>query len=254
MLIEDKAIILSARYFQESYIIVKCLLENHGILAGLYRISKKQNSEAFSGNIVDIKWRAKLSDQLGHYQLELIKNIASGIAFNRSYVTIANAAISITQLLLHEREPQAEIFYALEQLLVQLYNTQPNNSNDMLTSLILYSKFEMKLLSKSGFGLDLRKCVVTNITENLVYISPKSGCAVSREAGAKYHDKLFQLPQFLINLKSTVTIYEIIQALNISRFFIEKHALSNGTKLPIARMLLIELLHKINNTRIIDTS
>jgi DNA repair protein RecO (recombination protein O) len=107
---------------------------------------------------------------------------------------------------------------------------------------------EVKLLSSLGFRLSLDECVATGTCEDLEYVSPKSGCAVSKQAGEPYKDKLFKLPLFL---KNNFTEYndeelktsDIKESLRMTLYFLEKYVfLQNDIKLPESRKNLQEAL------------
>ena len=107
------------------------------------------------------------------------------------------------------------------------------------------ARWELGLLAEVGFGLTLDRCAATGACDNLVYVSPKSACAVSAEAGEPYKDKLFPLPAFLIGAPGDPTLPEMIEALEMTAYFLETRALHAMHKgLPDARRRVIELLQR----------
>ncbi len=244
MLIEEKGIIISVRKFQESSFIVKCLLEHSGLIAGLYKPRKtKFIQEPITGSIVHVKWQARLEEHLGFLNYENIKNITSLISHKKSLILILDSALSLSNIIIAEKEPHNTLFYSLEGLLKALESYKGNEA-EILADYIKFEIFE--LLGNSGFGLDLSKCVVTNDTKNLAYISPKSASAVCLEVGKPYGNKLFKLPQFLLDETKEYKISDLKDAFRISIYFLEKHLFNPFDKpLPIARQLLQEYVFNL---------
>jgi DNA repair protein RecO (recombination protein O) len=105
-----------------------------------------------------------------------------------------------------------------------------------------YARWELQLLSDLGFGLDLSACAATGVTEDLVFVSPKSGRSVSAAAGAPYRDKLLVLPEFLKSA-APASVADVKQALRLTGYFIERHVFAPQDRtLPPARTRLIEAL------------
>ena len=140
------------------------------------------------GNAVRATWRARLDEHLGNYTVEGLNLRAA------SFLSAAHAVHGVTHLaalcrLLAEREPHAAIYDALEIILDHLGD--PHSVAPMI------ARFELDFLAELGFGLDLASCAATGATTDLIYVSPKSGRAVSRDAGEAYRDRLLPLPAFL---------------------------------------------------------
>jgi DNA repair protein RecO (recombination protein O) len=91
----------------------------------------------------------------------------------------------------------------------------------------------MNLLQALGYGLDLSRCAVHGKSDNLAYISPRSGRAVSREAGMPYHERLFPLPAFLIG-GTDWDIKDIVQGLEMTGHFLSRQIFVN----PQSRILI----------------
>ena len=107
------------------------------------------------------------------------------------------------------------------------------------------ARWELGLLAELGFGLTLDRCAATGARENLVYVSPKSACAVSAEAGAPYKEKLLPLPSFLRGAASEPSAQDAIDALTTTGYFIETRILHLASKqLPEARVRILELLRE----------
>ena len=96
-----------------------------------------------------------------------------------------------------------------------------------------YVKWEMGLLQALGYGLDLSRCAASGIEENLVYVSPRTGRAVSKAAGEPYHEKLFPLPSFLLGFGAW-DAEDIAQGLDLTGHFLSRHVFSH----PHSRTLI----------------
>ena len=238
--INDIGIIISAKPFQEKFLIVKCFSENNGIISGLIRINKKKN-ETIPGNIVLLNWRARLNEQLGYLKIELIHSIFSAIMFESSKISILNSTISMIKVALKDGDVNKTTFIETKGLLLTLCASDDLNENYKA-----YINFEAKLLNCSGYALDWSKCAVTNSVDNLKYISPNTGNAVTAKVGEKYKDKLFKLPKFFINNNIEICNQDIISALNLIGYFIEKFIfIPNYIQYPEARLLLIQHIEKL---------
>ncbi len=133
---------------------------------------------------------------------------------------------SILELSFPKNNPYKKIYKETMKLIENLF------SKDWLET---YVKWELFLLSELGYGLDLEKCAVSGIKNNLIYISPNSGKAVSDKEGEIYKEKLLDLPEFLINHNVSATKESLKQAIKLTGFFINKFLKKNNKKLPFYR-------------------
>ena len=118
-----------------------------------------------------------------------------------------------------------------------------------------YVRWECALLAALGFGLDLSRCAATGATDDLAYVSPRSGRAVSREAGRPYHDKLLPLPPFLWREGMLATAEDIVNGLAMTRHFLLHHLFEpQGGRLPEARERLAERMRRRASAGIIEPS
>ncbi len=187
---EDNAVILSSRPHGEQAAIVNVLSAEHGRYAGLLPGGQTPRWQPLlqPGNQVCARWRGRLPEHLGHYQFEGAGAGAARWLSEPSVLAIIGSACSVAERALPERQPQPLIFNGLCHLL-QLEDA------DLFGA--AYVQWELGVLAALGYGLDLAACAVTQRTDDLFYVSPRSGRAVSRAAGAAYHDKLLPLPGFL---------------------------------------------------------
>jgi DNA repair protein RecO (recombination protein O) len=129
---------------------------------------------------------------------------------------------------LAEREPHARIHGALETILDAL--------DDPAAVAPMIARFELDFLAELGFGLDLSSCAATGGTDDLIYVSPRSGRAVSRAGGEAYKEKLLRLPDFLRAETETASVADLADAFALTGFFLERHAFApRGLAVPDAR-------------------
>jgi DNA repair protein RecO (recombination protein O) len=186
----DEGIVLGVRRHGESSAIVELLTRGHGRHLGLVRggAGKRMRPVLQPGNGVGAVWRARLDEHLGYFVLEATRLRAA------SLLASPHAVYGVTHLaalarLLPERDPHEDIYGMLERML--------DDFEDARIAAAHLIRFELAMLAELGFGLDLETCAATGATEDLLYVSPKSGSAVSRSAGAPFRDRLLRLPAFL---------------------------------------------------------
>ena len=186
----DDGIVLGVRRHGESSAIVELLTRDHGRHLGLVRggASSRMRPLLQPGNGVRAVWRARLDEHLGTYAIEGLRLRAAGLLASSHAVYGVTHLASLARLL-PERDPHLDIYEMLERTL--------DDFDDAGEAAIHLVRFELAMLAELGFGLDLDNCAATGATSDLVYVSPKSGGAVSRTAGEPWRDRLFRLPAFL---------------------------------------------------------
>jgi DNA repair protein RecO (recombination protein O) len=186
----DEGIVLGVRRHGESSAIVELLTREHGRHLGLVRggSGKRMRPLLQPGNSVTAVWRARLDEHLGYYAIEGIR-LRAATLFGSSHAVYGVTHLASLARLLPERDPHQDIYRMLEQTLDDF-----DDAGDAAVHLV---RFELAMLAELGFGLDLENCAATGATAELVYVSPKSGGAVSRQAGEPYRDRLLRLPGFL---------------------------------------------------------
>ena len=215
----DEGIVLSSRAHGETSAIAELLTRNHGRHLGLVRggRSKRLRPVLQAGNLVRAVWRARLSEHLGGYSLELEEAHAARIFDERAALAGLNALTALARLL-PEREPHAPLYDATCVVLSAL--AEGGHWPALLV------RWEMGLLNELGFGLDLETCAATGETSDLVYVSPKTGRAVSRKAGEPYKDKVLLLPAFLLSAKEDTSSpgeADIAAGFRLTGYFLDKH-------------------------------
>lgn len=233
----DEGIILSVRPYGETSAIVEALTHLHGRHLGLVHggASRKARAMLQPGNSLHITWRARLNEHLGSLHVEPIRTRAGALLERRDALTGLNAFAAMAAAVLPEREPHVGVYGAAEVLLDAIAE------QDFVYWAPLYVRWESGLLDELGFGLDLSRCAASGAKDDLIYVSPRSGRAVSREAGALYADRLLKLPPFLRSQNAGPSTAHILEGLKLTGYFLLDRVLQpHGKELPKARMRLQE--------------
>jgi len=233
----DEAFVLSARTHGESGAIVELLTLTHGRFAGHVAggASRRMKPYLQPGARVLAQNRARTHEQLGAIQLEPVGEGPSALFDDALALSGLSAATAVAQGALPEREPHAGAFHALEALIAAL-------AMEAIWPAV-FVRYEAGLLEELGFGLDLSRCAATGSRDDLVYVSPKSGRAVSRAAGEPYKDRLLRLPPFLLSAQGGLADGDVADGLTLTGKFLEQFVFAPLNKpLPPARVWLIERL------------
>ncbi|MBK5911045.1 DNA repair protein RecO [Rhodothalassium salexigens] len=239
---QDTGIVLAARRHGEGHAIVDALTPGRGRARGYVRgaTSRRLRGVLEPGNEVALTWRARLEQHLGAFQVELVRARAGPLLGDPAKLATLSAACTLLTLTLPEGEAHAGAFEALRAVLDLLAGLEVA-PEAMAAALV---RLELGLLGDLGYGLDLSRCAATGATSDLVYVSPRTGRAVSREAGRPYHDKLLPLPGFLLDSQAGWVTAETASAgLRLTGFFLERLVLHPADRtLPDARGRLAALL------------
>lgn len=246
----ETAIILSVRKHGENSAVLRVLAHQQGVFSGIAKgVSSKSNRGIFQpGNIVNATWQARLSEHLGTFKCELLEANTAFFMQDNGRLSALSAACALVESALPERHPY-ERLYALFLLFLHALK----HEEGWLKSYVL---LELDILAEAGFGLDLSECAATGSTQDLIYVSPKSGRAVSRIAGEPYKNKLFPLPAFLLRTdkKNDPNPAEILAGLDITGYFLDHWLLTpHHRKLPAVRERLIEMVKKTYGSEITKT-
>jgi DNA repair protein RecO (recombination protein O) len=224
----DEAIVLSARPHGETAAIVTLLTPEQGRHAGLVAGGQGRSVQPIlqPGNRVKARWRARLPEQLGHYTLELLAPHAAPWLDHREILGIVSSACAVTEASMPERQPMPGVYAGLA-MLFSLPDADLWGPS--------YVKWELGLLRSLGYGLELESCAGSGTADNLIYVSPRSGRAVSAAAGEPYRDKLLALPAFLIG-GAEWTQADIAQGLELTGHFLRTHVFAH----PHSRLLIAQ--------------
>jgi DNA repair protein RecO (recombination protein O) len=233
----DEAFVLSARPHGESGAIVEVLTRANGRFAGHVAGGASRRMKPFlqPGARVLAHYRARTNDQLGAIQLEPVGEGPSALFDDPLALNGLSAAAAVAQGALPEREPHAGAFFALEALIAAL-------AVEAIWPAV-FVRYEAGLLEALGFGLDFSRCAATGSLDDLVYVSPKSGRAVSRAAGEVYKDRLLRLPPFLLSAQQGLVSGDVGDGLALTGRFLDQFVFAPLNRpLPPARVWLIERL------------
>ena len=231
----DEGVILSVRKHGETSAIAEILTPEHGRCMGLVRggRSRLQRPVLQPGNFVQATWRARIEDHLGTFVFEPLKLSAGTIMEDAFRLSGLTTLATLTQTL-PEREPHQRLYAAFQIVLDAM------DKDEHWPALLV--RWELGLLEELGFGLDLSKCAATGLLNDLAYVSPKTGRAVGQLAGEPYHDKLLELPQFLLGQPVT-SMDDILQGFRLTGYFLERHIFEpRGIPMPQSRAWIISEL------------
>lgn len=229
----DEGVVIGVRNHGETSAIAEILTAEHGRCLGMVRggRSRQMRPVLQPGNLVMVTWRARLEEHMGMFQLEPLALKAGFILAYPFRLAGLSTLMGLAQML-PEREPHPRLYHAAHVVLSSI-------EDDALWPALLV-RWELGLLDELGFGLDLSKCAATGMVEDLHFVSPRTGRAVSREAGLPYIDKLFELPGFLRG-ESVVLAGDVLAGMKLTGYFLERHVFGpRAIGLPHARQWLAD--------------
>jgi DNA repair protein RecO (recombination protein O) len=214
----DEGIVIGVKRHGEASAILELMTREHGRHLGLVRggFGSRMKPVLQVGNGVSANWRARLDEHLGNYAIEPV-NLRASSFFAASHAIYGVSHMAALMRLLPERDPHADLFAEFEDVL--------NHLDDAVVAAPMVVRFELQLLSELGFGLDLEQCASTGTRADLIYVSPKSGRAVSREAGEPWADKMLRLPAFLRERDAAPAGRDLDDGFALTGFFLARHVL-----------------------------
>ena len=233
----EEGVVLGARRQGENNVVLELLTRQHGRHLGLVRGGRGRRLRPVlqTGNIVEAVWRGRLAEHLGAFTVEALEMNAARIMDDPARLSGLMTMASHARLL-PEREPHHRLYDAFRIVLRQM------NENEIWPALLV--RWELGLLEELGFGLDLQKCAATGASTGLIYVSPKSGKAVSAAAGEPYRSKLFSLPGFVTGRSTDEPDRrDIADGFRMTGYFLEKHLYGpRGIDMPDSRTALLSRL------------
>lgn len=234
----DEGILLGSRPYGETSAIVDVLTATHGRHQGVVHggQGRRLGSALQPGAQLSLEWRARLEDHLGTYRVEPMRSRAAALMEDRLALAAFNAMAALVMAFVPEREADADLYTATLELTDTLCARPPE-------WLGVYVAWEIRFLSTLGFGLDLTRCAATGLRHDLAYVSPRTGRAVCREAGAPYAGRLLPLAPFLV-CEGPVNLAAVRSALGMTGYFLENRVCPAMEReaLPEARH---RLLHRL---------
>lgn len=231
------AVVLDVRPHGESGAVVTLLTEEHGRHAGLAKggASRAQAALWQPGNLVEARWMARLADQLGALSGEIVHAAAALAMEDPLALAVLRAATGVAEGALPEREPHPRIFHGLVAVIAALARGADH-------ALPEFVRWEAELLADLGYGLDLARCAVTGGTDDLAFVSPRSGRAVSAGAAGEWRDRLLPLPPFLLG-QGPSGPPEWLEGLRLTGHFLARDVFGTHHRpLPAARVMLADRL------------
>lgn len=210
MKLESTGILISLRPFNERDVLARVFTRDYGVVAGMMRgavVAKK--NKPLVGQVGNMSWNARLDSQLGVFHWEAEKNLAASIMLKSEALMAMNALFALVDTLLPEREAYPLLYDKTQKLL----------SGDVLAG---YLGWEIDFLQELGYALDLSHCSGCGRTDDLHYLSPRTGRAVCERCAAPYINKLYKLP---LNL-------------GVTGRFLESVCLQQGTEVPVMRRMM----------------
>jgi DNA repair protein RecO (recombination protein O) len=240
----DDGVILSRRRLGEADAVVALFTRDHGRHLGLGRggAGRRHAAALQLGTVVAARWRARLEDQLGWFACEPLEATAMAFLDDAGRLEAMTAALELLDATLPERQPHPELHAATRAFLGAL--------GDAPAPAALLARWEVGVLAALGFGLDLTRCAATGAADDLAYVSPRSGRAVSRAGAGTLADRLLGLPAFLLDPRSPAEAADIAAALALTGHFVARHLLAPaGRSMPPARLRVVDRLARAARLR-----
>ncbi|MDH7794633.1 MULTISPECIES: DNA repair protein RecO [unclassified Beijerinckia] len=216
----DEGIIIGLRKHGETSLIVELMTRAHGRHMGIVKggRSRRMQPTLQQGNSVEVTWRARLEEHLGLFTLEVGKARAAEIMATPLALAGINLIGELLRLL-PERDPHETLY--------EMASAMADRLGDQQFGPALMVRFELEVLSELGFRLDLSQCAATGTNDALIYVSPKTGRAVSASAGEPYKDRLLPLPAFLHSMswQYAPSKAEIADGFRLTGYFLDRDVL-----------------------------
>jgi DNA repair protein RecO (recombination protein O) len=240
---QDTGYVLGARRYGENDAIAEILTVAHGRHLGIVKagMSKAKRAELQPGNEMAVTWAARLEEHLGRFDAEPLRALGSRCLDDRFALAALASACAVASAVLPEREPHAaaaEAFGLLAEACGQM---------QAASIAALAVRWELGLLAELGFGIDLARCAVTGSTDDLAFVSPRSGRAVSRAGAAGYEARLLRLPLFLLgNQSGEPDTGDLSAGVALAGHFLESRVLRpHGKALPGERSVFAEAVSRL---------
>lgn len=234
----DEGILISARRHGESSAIVEIFTAGHGRHAGVVRggAGRRLTPVLQPGAELSVEWSARLEEHIGAFKVDPIRSHTAQLMEDRAALAALGAVTALVSAALPERAAHPLLYVRSRALIAALGTAEDWPAR--------YALWELALLAELGFGLDLSRCAATGRADDLIYVSPKSGVAVSREGGAPWADRLLALPGFLCAGGGPASRADVAAALGLTGFFLEARLAPTLPRetLPEARARAVEAI------------
>ena len=224
----DEGIVIGVKRHGETSVILETMTAAHGRHLGLVRGGRSRRMQPLlqPGNGVDLVWRARLDDHLGFYAVETTRLRAARLMETPAAL---HAIVYMGALLrlMAERDPHPALYTDACEIGAAI------DAGADLAALVI--RFELAVLAEAGFGLDLASCAATGAVDDLVFVSPRSGRAVSAAAGHPYRDRLLPLPAF-VRGDVVASEADVADGFRLTAYFLRRDLFEpRGLGLPQAR-------------------
>lgn len=233
MKFNDEGYIINIKKHGESSAILTVLTRQNGKVVGFVKngLTKKNLGVYQLGNFVAIEAYARVDENMLSLKVELIAPTAVNFISDAAKLETLASFCGLCNACMPEQMPLERLFYYVDSFFNLILE------DNWITH---YSYFEFYLLDFLGIALDLSECSATGTTENLKYVSPKTGKAVCAEAGEPYKNRLFSFPQFILDQNYAPTARELRDLLEMTAFFLNKNFFqTHGLKFPPNRANLL---------------
>lgn len=232
----DEGYIINVRKHGETSLILTLITRAHGKLIGYVRggHSKKNLGVYQLGNLIAVDAYARIEENMFSFRAELLKPSAVRFLGSSGKLSALSAFCELANACMPEKAELERFYYLVDSFF---------NFIDEDNWIVHYSYFEFYLLDFLGIGLDLSECSATGTTENLAYVSPKTGRAVCSEAGEPYKNRLFSFPHYIVDKNYNPELSEVADLLRMTEFFLNKNFFqTHNLKFPPNRA---NLLHNL---------
>ena len=240
MRIETQAIVCALRIHGEHGAVVRLMTQDDGLLAAYVRGARgrRMRPVLMAGNIVQAQMSARTDTQLPQAAVELVHSRGPLLSEPLPAAAIEWVA-ALTATALPEGQPYPRLYSALDGLLDAI-EAAPS-AGGWGAALVRY---ELLMLAELGFGLDLDRCAVTGVNDDLLAVSPKTGRAVSAAEAEPYAGKLLPLPKF-VREGGRAPWDEIVQGLELTGHFLTRDVLTDRSRSIVeARSRLVDRLRR----------
>ncbi len=229
----EDALVLAARPLGERDALVSVLAREQGRHRGVVKggQGRRQRARLEPGTLVQARWSARLEEHLGRLELEPELALGAALLHDADRLMALAALCGVLEATLPEREPHPALYHATLTVLRQLPGPHWAPA---------YAWWEVGLLADLGFGLSLERCALSGATDDLAYVSPRTGCAVTAAAGAPWAERLLPLPAFLTPAGGATDRTAVRTALDLTGWFLHRHLF--GDRPPMARQRLVDRL------------
>jgi len=244
---QDEAIVLSAARHGEADALLEVMTQSHGRARGFIKggLSRRNKANLQAGNRLAVTWRARLEENLGRFTVELLHSPLGLMLGDGMRLAALSALTSVVAATMPEREPHKSVYDGLAAVIALMEHENSSLANWGAA----LARFELGILKELGYGLDFSECAATGAIKNLVYVSPKSGRAVSAEGGAPYKEKLLALPAFLLGKNADPENRDVFEAMRLTGYFLDRNIWGvRGKGQPAARERLMSSLVKGQNS------